>query len=704
MLHRHIQQQLQRCGIDERDPPTDAAAWRALLESVGDAYRKADDDRRTDEHSLTALSAEMLRLNESMRASEARLADERDKLQAVITSLGDGLCVLDRDGHCQFINPEGRRLLGWDDDETLRDPLLELCTSLRAAEMTSGARIREEDGVFERKDGTRFPVSFVLNPIVRDGHVSGAVLVFRDTSERKRAQDTLEREHRKLHQIIVEAPIPMALFDAQMRYLAHSQRWIQDYELSGQTVLGRSHYDVFPDIPERWKSIHARCLRGEVLTNPEDVFERADGSKIYLRWAVHPWYTIEGEIGGLVMVTDRVDDLVKVRDAALETARLKSEFLANMSHEIRTPMNGVIGMTELLLRTELDAEQRDFTETIRSSADMLLTILNDILDFSKIEAGRMDVERVPLDPRTPVKEVLDLLGESARRKSLHVSQIVEHGVPDHVLGDPVRLRQVLTNLIGNAIKFTARGAIKVTVKLEHELERERLYFSVTDTGVGIPHEARGRLFQPFSQADGSTTRKFGGTGLGLSISKRLVELMDGEIGVESEFGVGSTFWFRLPVLRAETRGAPIPRYGGPDAPVQPEHRERARPRVLLAEDNVVNRRVAIRMLERLGCTVDVAIDGGSALSAVAASDYALILMDCHMPELDGLEATRELRRIEAGTQRHVPIVALTANAMGGDRQRCIAAGMDDYLSKPIEMAELERTIVRWIPALARVRS
>ncbi len=700
MLHRLIQRQLQRCGIDERSPPSDAAAWQTLLDRISNTYRQADEDRRMEEHSLVALSAEMLRLNDSLRASEASLADERDTLQAVITSLGDGLCVLDRDGLCEFINPEGRRLFRCGDEETGHRPLLEMCTPLRAADVTSGTRTRDEDGVFARHDGTSFPVSYVLNPIVRDGHVSGAVLVFRDTSERKRAQDTLEREHRKLHQIIVEAPIPMALFDAQMRYLAHSQRWIQDYELGGQTILGRSHYEVFPDIAERWKSIHARCLNGEVLTNPEDVFERSDGSKIYLRWAVHPWYTIEGEIGGVVMVTDRVDDLVKVRDAALETARLKSEFLANMSHEIRTPMNGVIGMTELLLRTELDAEQRDFTETIRSSADMLLTILNDILDFSKIEAGRMDVERVPLDPRTPVKEVLDLLAESARRKSLDVSQIVERSVPDHVLGDPVRLRQVLTNLIGNAIKFTARGEIKVTVRME----RGQLYFSVTDTGVGIPHEARGRLFQPFSQADGSTTRRFGGTGLGLSISKRLVELMDGEIGVESEFGVGSTFWFRLPALRVETRGSPVALRGGTRAPAWPEHGECARPRVLLAEDNVVNRRVAIRMIERLGCTVDVAIDGRSALTAAAQNDYALILMDCHMPDLDGLEATRELRRIEAGTQRHVPIVALTANAMGGDRQRCIAAGMDDYLSKPIEMAELERTIVRWIPALARVRS
>ncbi len=694
MLHRQIQQQLQRCGIDERNPPTDSAPWQTLLEHISEAYRKADEDRLTVEHSLTALS----------RASEARLADERDKLHAVITSLGDGLCVLDRDGRCQFINPEGRRLLCWDDDETIREPLLEMCTSLCAADMTSGTRIRDEDGVFERKDGTRFPVSFVLNPIVRDGHVSGAVLVFRDTSERKRVQDTLEREHRRLHQIIVEAPIPMALFDAQMRYLAHSQRWIQDYELGGQTILGRSHYDVFPDIPERWKAIHARCLKGEVLTNPEDMFERADGSKIYLRWAVHPWYTIEGEIGGLVMVTDRVDDLVKARDAALETARLKSEFLANMSHEIRTPMNGVIGMTELLLRTELDAEQREFTETIRSSADTLLTILNDILDFSKIEAGRMEVERVPLDPRTPVKEVLDLLAEPARHKALEITRIVERDVPEYVLGDPVRLRQVLTNLIGNAIKFTARGEVKVTVRLEHAHGREQLYFSVTDTGVGILHEARNRLFQPFSQADGSTTRKFGGTGLGLSISKRLVELMGGEIGVESTFGAGSTFWFRLPVERAEFDGAPAAPKGGTRAPARDERGERARPRVLLAEDNVVNRRVATRMLENLGCAVDVAIDGRDALRAAGRSDYALILMDCHMPELDGLEATRELRRIEAGTERHVPVVALTANAMGGDRQRCIEAGMDDYLSKPIEMAELERTIVRWIPALARVRS
>jgi CheY-like chemotaxis protein len=364
-------------------------------------------------------------------------------------------------------------------------------------------------------------------------------------------------------------------------------------------------------------------------------------------------------------------------------------------------MNGVIGMAELLLRTELDSDQREFAQTIRSSADTLLAILNDILDFSKIEAGRMHIERISIDPRVPVKEVLDLLAEQAQRKDLEITQHIEPDVPGCVTGDPTRLRQVLTNLVGNAIKFTERGAVRVHVSVEREAGAPWLRFAVTDTGIGIPREARSRLFQSFSQADGSTTRKFGGTGLGLSICKRLVELMGGEIGVESTGGVGSSFWFRLPVELAT--GCEISRSSS--HPTRSARRaaddSRARPAVLLAEDNAVNRRVAIRMLESLGCAVDTAIDGREAVRAASRREYALILMDCHMPELDGLEATRELRRLEAGSGRRVPILALTANAMSGDRQRCVEAGMDDYLSKPIEMAALERAISRWILAPAR---
>ena len=413
MLHPLLVRQLERCGLASASVSHDAA-WAAFLERVNKAYTQADEDRYLMERSLSISSAEMLELNASLEASRRSLAAERDTLTSIITSMGDGLCVLGPDGACELLNPAAQRLLGWSEAQMLGRDTLELLTGRPTTdELLDGSPLKE--GTFARADGSPLPVSFSLTAIVRDGVRQGTVLTFLDISEIVEAREALEGERSQLLSIIASAPIAMAMFDDQMRYVAHSRRWLEDYGLQGRSLIGLSHYSVFPDLPEAWKEVNQRALAGESLTHQEDRFDRADGSVLYIRWAVHPWYSSDGVLGGIVMVTDEVSELVNARESALETARLKDQFLANMSHEIRTPMNGVIGMTGLLLDSELTEEQRDWAETVRGSAESLLTIVNDILDFSKIESGHMTLEVIPFDVRAAIEDVVELLMASASK-------------------------------------------------------------------------------------------------------------------------------------------------------------------------------------------------------------------------------------------------------------------------------------------------
>ena len=387
-------------------------------------------------------------------------------------------------------------------------------------------------------------------------------------------------------------------------------------------------------------------------------------------------------VGKLSVSNDELKLLVR---QAQEVSRLKSEFLANISHEIRTPMNGIMGMTEVLLGTKLDADQQECLRLMKVSTDSLLGIINDILDFSKIEAGKLDLDRVHLNLRELVPDIVSSMRVIADKKGLSLDGQVASGVPDRLLGDPIRIRQILINLIGNAIKFTASGSVSVSVEPAGPDNPAALHFAVRDTGIGIPENQQKHIFEAFRQADGSTSRKYGGTGLGLAICSHLTAMMGGKIWVESKPQAGSVFHFTAILALPEAKIAAA----GEHTMSPPALR---RLRVLLAEDNVVNQKVAVRLLERGGHTVVCAGDGREALEAFSRQPFDVVLMDVQMPNMDGFEATAAIRRIEASRQKQTPILALTANAMKGDRERCLAAGMDGYVTKPLRAETLFEAI------------
>jgi signal transduction histidine kinase len=384
-------------------------------------------------------------------------------------------------------------------------------------------------------------------------------------------------------------------------------------------------------------------------------------------------------------VATRTSEIARLLEQAREASRLKTEFLANMSHEIRTPMNGVLGMLQLTSTTDLNSEQRNFVQLAQRSAENLLTLLNEILDLSKVESGFMELESAPFSLFDSVAHVCALLEPNAIQKGIELRSSVNPAIPALVLGDRTRLQQVLVNLVGNAIKFTEAGYVSLSVFPSSGSE---ISFLIEDSGIGIPENKRKLIFEPFRQADGSTTRRFGGTGLGLAISRRIVELMGGDLSVESELGLGSKFSFQLRLPAADSPSQPTPMLSPSKRPNRPL-------RILLAEDNRVNQMVVTKLLERDGHTVAVAVDGALAFEALCRDPYDIVLMDIHMPVLDGISATQKIREFERNSKAHIPVIALSAGVLNEERTRCFEAGMDAFLPKPVQLEELRNILARF---------
>jgi PAS domain S-box-containing protein len=548
-------------------------------------------------------------------------------------------------------------------------------------------------------------ISFI--PIEASGGVAGAACVLSDITERKRAEELLKRTADRLELAARAGGVGIWEFDLVNGDAVWDGQMFRLYGVPNERFGTRNASEIWqatvhPEDRQREADALDAAIRGDNEFDTEYRLVWPDGSLHYVRVIAFVKRDASGKALNMVGTTWEItqqkhyeEELVHARKGAEAANEAKSEFLANMSHEIRTPMNGVIGMTGLLLDTELTAEQRRYAEMARASGESLLQLINDILDFSKIEAKKLELETIDFDLRSVLDNLVSIHLTAAKTKGVELLLILDPTVPTQLRGDPGRLRQILTNLVANAIKFTERGEVVVRVALEEGTGANCLLrFSVRDTGIGIPEEGIGRLFDKFSQVEVSTTRKYGGTGLGLAISKQLVELMGGKVGVTSQEGKGSEFWFTVRLARGLGLAGQV-------QGVHPESQTAAylKMRILLAEDNSTNQIVALGMLRKLGLRADVVANGAEAVSALESIPYELVLMDISMPVMDGIEATRQIRNPQSAVLNHgVPIIAMTANAMQTDRENCLAAGMNDFVSKPVSMGHLRDALKKWLPA------
>jgi PAS domain S-box-containing protein len=658
--------------------------------------------------------------------------EERARAAAIVESSDDAILSKNLNGIIQTWNSGAERLFGYRAEEAVGQPIALLLPPERIHEeeeilerVRNGQRIEHLETVRMTRDGRRLDVSVTVSPVKdQNGQIIGVSKIIHDISDRKRAEEALAQERNLLRALIDNLPVCAYVKDTQSRFLAAN---LAIARLMGAAtpneLLGKSDADFYPpEIAAEYRADEEELLRsGQPLVNKDEPHRDVNGDLRAILTTKIPITDGQGRIVGLVGITHDITERKRAEDAMFEAKaaaeaanEAKSSFLANMSHELRTPMHAILGMIDVALPKAIDLTVLDCLQTAKGSADLLLALLDDLLDSAKIESGKLVLESAPFSLRRMLDQIARVLAVRASEKGLCFNCRTADGTPDALVGDRMRLQQVLLNLAGNAVKFTERGDVEISLRAvdgtreglgirNWELEEDKqrlspesaslippsvtLEFAVRDSGIGIPPSGQEQLFRPFTQADASMARRFGGTGLGLSICKSLVELMGGRIWVESELGKGSTFYFtiRLPVA------AELP--ADFDAPVAMPAVVCAPLRILLVEDNPANQKLATYILQDRGHLVEIAGDGQEAIYLTEQNRYDVILMDVQMPGMNGLEATAVLRKRENGGSR-VPIIAMTAHAMRGDRDRCLAAGMDGYLSKPIDARDMIALVER----------